>query len=177
MGKVVHAYHGSPHDFDEFSFVNVGKESGTSGAGIGLYFTESKGEAAFYGNNIYECVLTLKQPLSNFKVTLDSTKIANILRYINETFDCDYTENFDFSASLAILNLLDFSESDVEIIHDIKNACGLTDGAILSTLVYFGFDHTIDTSQPLEETITHYIVYNLDSILITNKINIESTYN
>ena len=46
-------YHGSDYLFNKFLFKNVGKKSGTSGAGFGLYFTTSKSDALCYCKYIY----------------------------------------------------------------------------------------------------------------------------
>lgn len=46
--KKLKAYHGSPHDFDEFSTDNIGTGEGAQAYGRGLYFAEREGTALSY---------------------------------------------------------------------------------------------------------------------------------
>ena len=46
--KRLKAYHGSPHDFDEFSTDNIGTGEGAQAYGHGLYFAEREGTAKTY---------------------------------------------------------------------------------------------------------------------------------
>lgn len=44
----IKAYHGSPHDFDQFSLAHIGKGEGAQAFGHGLYFAENEGVAKGY---------------------------------------------------------------------------------------------------------------------------------
>lgn len=44
----IKAYHGSPHDFDQFSLSKIGTGEGAQVYGHGLYFAEKPGVAAYY---------------------------------------------------------------------------------------------------------------------------------
>lgn len=46
------AYHGSPHDFDEFSTEKIGTGEGAQAYGWGLYFAGKKGVAEFYRDKL-----------------------------------------------------------------------------------------------------------------------------
>lgn len=46
--QYVTAYHGSPHEFDQFDMSKVGTGEGAQAFGHGLYFAESKGTAGYY---------------------------------------------------------------------------------------------------------------------------------
>ena len=46
--KKIRAYHGSPHDFDEFSTDKIGTGEGAQAYGRGLYFAEREGTAQSY---------------------------------------------------------------------------------------------------------------------------------
>jgi hypothetical protein len=46
----IKAYHGSPHDFDQFSLAHIGKGEGAQAYGHGLYFADSEGVARSYKN-------------------------------------------------------------------------------------------------------------------------------
>ena len=63
---MITVYHGSPHSFSKFTFKRMGEEGGITGAGIGLYFSESKADALGYGKYIYTCLLQLQNE-NNFQ--------------------------------------------------------------------------------------------------------------
>ena len=46
--KFIKAYHGSPHDFDQFSLSKIGTGEGAQAYGHGLYFAENEGVAKSY---------------------------------------------------------------------------------------------------------------------------------
>lgn len=50
----IRAYHGSPHDFDEFSMEQIGTGEGVQAYGHGLYFAEAEDVAKGYRNRISE---------------------------------------------------------------------------------------------------------------------------
>lgn len=160
-------YHGSNYKFDQFSFINMGKSSGTTGAGFGLYFSQSKADALTYGKYIYECNLQLQNNLSNTDVTLNKKTLTLIL---DKLFDRgkNYYQNFDNNKNQTITNLLEYNLSDTEIIGDIVNAQGgLKD--IMEILTQLGYTHTLDNETPEDKTNIHYIVYDLNAIEIINR--------
>lgn len=172
MSETKHVYHGSPHEFNSFSFDFVGSESGTSGAGFGLYFTESESEAFTYGENIYECTLILKTNLSNTCITLKPVEIRKILDILKKGGE-NYYQNFVNDKNRTINNLLKYCDSDTEIIGDIINAgCGVH--LMMETLTCLGYDHTIDEIESIDENIKHYIVYNINAIKLINKYNLDN---
>lgn len=48
----IRAYHGSPHDFDQFSLAHKGKGEGAAAFGEGLYFAEKESVAKNYRDNL-----------------------------------------------------------------------------------------------------------------------------
>lgn len=48
----VNAWHGTPHDFDKFSFEKIGTGEGAQAFGWGLYFTESREIAEYYAKEL-----------------------------------------------------------------------------------------------------------------------------
>lgn len=172
MSETKHVYHGSPNEFDNFSFDFVGSEAGTSGAGFGLYFTESEAEAFTYGENIYECTLILKTNLSNTVITLTPQQIRKILDILENEGE-NYYQHFVNDKDKAINNLLRYCDCDTAIIGDIINSgCGVH--LMMETLTGLGFDHTIDEIESIAENIKHYIVYDIKSIQLINKYNLDN---
>jgi hypothetical protein len=51
-GKVIRAYHGSPHSFDKFDLSKIGTGEGAQAYGHGLYFAENEGVAKGYRDTL-----------------------------------------------------------------------------------------------------------------------------
>lgn len=181
--KTVLVYHGSPYKFDNFSFENTGKNGGTSGAGFGLYFSQSKGDALTYGDNIYTCMLQLRDELYNTKINLSPEKLRIIIDSLNSEFNQDYfkqyaiqdTDKAEFRRKAICNELINggYHLSDTEIIGDIINACCAGDPTnIMTILSKYDITHTTDNESPEDDTITHFIVYDLNTILIQNIENL-----
>jgi hypothetical protein len=167
-------FHGSPNNFSAFSFKKVGSNAGISGGGFGLYFSTSKADALTYGDNIYECRLQLKTNVDNHKITFTPTILKAILDKV-QSEGKDYYQLYQQNATdknkkQIISGLLASNDTDVDIIADIINSLyGGKCEEFLKILSDYGFTHTIDKESPDNETITHYIVYDLDCIKIINK--------
>ena len=171
MAESKRVFHGSPNKFTDFDFDFVGTEAGTSGAGFGLYFTESEAEALIYGENIYECILTLKTQISNHDITLTKEILNKIISKIND-LGYNYLENW------GIQNIIDLPKNifnkivsacdcDTEIIGSFINA-GCPIKTMMQTLTELGYDHTVDEKESVLTGIRHYIVYDTNSINILN---------
>lgn len=173
MGAIVNVYHGSPNKFDEFSFDFVGSQSGTSGAGFGLYFTELEAEAFVYGENIFECVLTLKTPIHNERVTLKYNDIKRIIDNCIDVGGNNYYQNYQYNEKIAIESFFNGCSSDTEIIGSIINA-GIELDIIMLVLTSLGYTHTIDNNESDDHMSTHYIVYDLNAIQIINKYTLDT---
>lgn len=183
MANIVQVYHGTPDNFNEFSFEKMGKNSGTSGAGFGMYFTESESEAFSYGPNIFKCTLSLKSNISNDEVTFNKNIIYQILYKLYVNYDENYFENFgidffpeidDYKVGNVFTNFMDYCDSDTEIIGSIVNA-GINVSDIFEVLCSLGYDHTIDKHETYGPIGTlHYIIYSLDTITILKKYTLDS---
>ncbi len=174
------AYHGSPNKFKEFSFEKVGSESGTTGAGFGLYFTTSKVDALTYGENLYTCMLQLKTNVDNHKVTFQPQILKAILDKATK-LGHSYWTNYGFEnptekqKDKIIRELIYDSDSDVDIIGDVINSCYGGDCAdFLKITDSYGFSHTIDKESPDSPDVIHYIVYDLNSITIQKIENLKT---
>jgi len=155
---IVQAYHGSSHKFDEFSFKKMGKSSGNSGAGFGLYFSDIKADALGYGDYIYTCRLELENNVSNESITFDKKMLLLFLDKLNFTED----------KNKFTIHLLNDFKTDTEIIAEIVKTIG-NGNIVFEILSGYGYDHTIDHNSPELEHSTHYIVYALDAIEIVKR--------
>jgi hypothetical protein len=52
VGAAIRAYHGSPHDFEQFSTAKIGTGEGAQAYGHGLYFAENEGTAKAYRDQL-----------------------------------------------------------------------------------------------------------------------------
>jgi len=170
-------YHGSKYNFDKFSFKNYGKSNGLD-AGFGLYFSDSKIDALTYGGIVYTCMVQLKNNISNDVVTFDKKILKVILekliekigvKKLNLNVDEKQLDNILDNKVIDLLKL----ESDTTIISNIiGELCKVIDGIgniVFGILDKYGYNHTIDHNSPDFAYITHYIIYNIDQIQITNK--------
>jgi hypothetical protein len=166
-------YHGTPKKFNSFSFKHVGENGGTTGAGFGLYFSQSQTDALTYGNYLYTCQVELKNNVSNKKITIQKHILMSILNQLEKKFNMSLWENYGYlgknlaSKNKILSEFLSGVDTDTEIIGSLIN--GLAGGncdEILSIFSDYGFNHTIDTESPDTKDITHYILYDLKSIKI-----------
>lgn len=183
MEKIL--YHGSDYNFNKFAFKNVGKKSGTSGAGFGLYFTTSKADALCYGNILYTVKATVRKTISLYKITFTRQLLSQMLRYFESISDNSYVEAWgDISQGInsldyknafttAINSLLEFNTSDVEIVNDIMQATSC-EMYVLQMLKHFGYSNIIDTTTPNGKDpdgkkTENWIFYDTDCLKIIKK--------
>lgn len=180
MAKIL--YHGSSDNFDSFSFEKIGTKSGISGAGFGLYFSESKADALGYGDIVYECMVQLEgNCLSNDKITLNEVILGAILNKAEEVSGINFFDTYysDLETDEEVIKaLLLNNDSDTKLFKKIIKFItkDMVDkmrikfiNNLMKILVEFGYKYTTDTETPENKTITHYIIYDLDCISILNK--------
>lgn len=163
-------YHGSDYLFNKFLFKNVGKKSGTSGAGFGLYFTTSKADAMCYGKYLYTIEADLKKEISNTRKTLNRKTVTDILLEFDRKAENKYKEMWDQKETYSsiINNLFNYSNSDTDIINDIINATH-EQTVMMNILKKYGITHTTDKETPEDPETTNYCIYDLDCIKILKR--------
>lgn len=163
-------YHGSDYLFNKFLFKNVGKKSGTSGAGFGLYFTTSKADALCYGKYLYTVEVDLKKEISNTRKTLSRKTVTDILLEFDKKAENKYKEMWDQKETYSsIINkLIYYSNSDTDIINDIINATN-EQTVMMNILKKYGITHTTDKETPEDPETTNYCIYDLDCIKIIKR--------
>lgn len=163
-------YHGSDYLFNKFLFKNVGKKSGTGGAGFGLYFTDSKADALAYGKYVYTVNADLKNGLSNERITLSRNVVKLILSEFEKISENSFIENIKENASIddGVIHLMKYNRSDIDLINDIINS---TNGALemMQVLTKLGYTHGIDKKTPEDRTITNYVVFDLNCLKIIKR--------
>jgi hypothetical protein len=162
---VVHVFHGTKNVFDTFDFSECGQHGGNIGAGCGMYFSTSKADTATYGDNILQCVLRLGRQLSNHDITLKPFDVGRIAKAAGY--------GGDFRAFADSFLTTTFYETDTDIIAGLVKKLDLTIGQITDALAECGYTHTEDHITPEDPDQPHYIVYDLSTIDIKDRMSIE----
>jgi len=128
----INAFHGSPNQFDKFSYENMGTQ-GTS-EGYGFYFTDKKSIAEGYsreGGSLKEAFVKIDKPLPTDKLTITPKQLETFLRkldpdgqgYLSNWGDVDY-DGYDKTLKAAVKGEMDGPSNDVDLITGIINADG-----------------------------------------------------
>ena len=134
--KVV--YHGSPNAFTVFDYSKLGT-TGTS-QGKGFYFTDNRKMAENYqdGGSLYEVYLNIRKPLSEKSITITRAQVNKLLNALPSEIRNDIISNWADAeydgiarAMRETLNgIMDSSENDVDIIHEIINEAGYSNSQL-----------------------------------------------
>jgi len=164
-------YHGSPQEFQNFSYEHLGTH-GTA-EGFGFYFTSDKSIAERYadGGMVRKAILDIKKPL-NFKgMSISKQEFATFLKTLDPTGE-GYLSNWGEASfegynkvlRTAIDGEFSGSSNDVDLISGIIQASGMNAervyGVLKQTLGYDGI--IIDTPSWGNQTI--YIVFDNSQI-------------
>ena len=177
--KPLTIYHGSNAKFSNFEYAKIGSAAGTSGAGIGFYFTTDIDEAKSYGKYIYELKLggnDIKKEVSNVNRSFNRLILNRIIEdvLVKSKGDYNYYENYgDYSYNDYInktnIKLLQYIKlevtnnlitlTDTEILTDFVTS-GIDIELLCETLLEMGYTHTRDQYDSSKyKNSQHYILY------------------
>lgn len=148
-------YHGSRMCFAKFDEKFIGKTNSVS-FGRGFYFTPNKEKALKYCRNdgyLYECVVDLKKPLSQKKITLSDTELYEIF-FVFET-RISITQEY-------IEKVKEYLETDIGIFSMLQEETGKI-GKFYSKI---GYNYSV-VEDP-NEVDASYIILNCEDIMIRN---------
>jgi len=165
------AYHGTPHDFQEFSY----KYLGTNGTaeGFGFYFTSNKSIAEGYaeGGVVKKVILNINKPLNYRRLTISPMEFSSFLEeldpdgngYLTNWGESDF-EGYNNVLNKAVQGEMSGSDNDVDLISGVIQAWGRNPELIYSVLKkVLGYDGIIiDNSSWGNQTI--YIVFDNSQI-------------
>ena len=175
---MIQLYHGSDFLFNRFAFVNVGKKSGTSGAGFGIYLTDNPDDATKYGKYLYTVQAQLQKELSNVKLNLSKDQVRTILRKfeqeVKRTGGNSYIECWEYDENKALSNLIKYNSSDTDLINDIINAtnCPIE---MMTVICALGYTHSTDKKTPNNvkdingKVTTNYVIFDLNCLRIVKR--------
>jgi len=169
------AYHGSPEDFQNFSYEYLGT-NGTA-EGFGFYFTSDRSIAERYseGGFLKEVILDIKKPLNYETLTISKQDFATFIKALDPTGD-GYLSNWGEVAyegynkvlNMAVEGEMSGSDNDVDLISGIIQASGRNAEAINRMLKQtLGYDGIIVEKPSWGDNQVIYIVF--DNNQIRNK--------
>ena len=132
-GNPLTVYHGSPNQFNEFSYKFM-RTNGTA-HGAGFYLTNSKEIAESYseeGGMLFEGYVRIEKPLHNDRLTIKRLEVKKLLKALDPTGEGNHLSNYGdvkyegYNSVLenAVSSLMEYSENDVDLISDIINTGG-----------------------------------------------------
>lgn len=203
-GNLKVVYHGSTAHFTEFSL----KYLGTNGTaeGYGFYFTDKKNIAEAYSHGteaqrhqgadgkLFEVYLDIKKPLSDTEVTMSRAQFKKFLIELNKQVDedgepLDILSNYgdvEWEGLGNVINSVmeveyDGSDSDVNMIHSIINACGDARTVFDVLRKTTGYDGIIVNEATWGDDQTIYVAFhpnqikNVDNLSPTNHPDIRKS--
>ena len=82
------AYHGSPHDFDQFDTANIGTGEGAQAYGHGLYFAESEPTAKYYKDTLaHRGQIDLEHEANQREMPMSREAMIEVRRHANGSVD------------------------------------------------------------------------------------------
>ncbi|MCP5244887.1 MAG: hypothetical protein H6937_02505 [Burkholderiales bacterium] len=168
-------YHGSPNDFNVFSFDHMGSQGTTEGQG--LYFTPDKQIATGYsrGNKLFEVYLKVTNPYSDKKLTVTKAQIKKTLQNLYN-IDPDALSNYgdvEYEGFNSVLNEAVRIESDVNSDADFVGS--LINGGIAQLEdVFSAFTKATKKDGIITEWLTPDKSENVEVIVVTNPNQIKS---
>ena len=176
QGKV--QYHGSPNDFEKFSYEYLGTQG--TGEGKGFYFTNNRNVAEGYrqgeGGKLFEAYIDVRKPLSSTKKTITASQLARFIRvldpdgseYLSNIGDVSW-QGYESVLREAVQMLIQNNDNDVDIICDITNALGGNPEGIYPILkATLGYDGIIVPGTWGDQTIT--VAFSNDQIITREQL-------
>ena len=114
-------YHGSDHKIDKFSDEFAGKIDAVDAEGPGVYFTNSKENAAMWGKFTYTVSLNPRKVITNAKSANKANKAdLKSLLDMNEDYSLLRVEDIEEDKWLAIEAAIRYSRTEDEVYHSIR---------------------------------------------------------
>lgn len=137
-GKPLVVYHGTPNQFDEFSYDKIGTNGTVEG--VGFYFTDDADTAKGYikrNGEVKECYLSIKKPLEHDSHFLSFEDIKNIIKKAAELQSEEYEEDLkdSFVSNYADTYSIDFDDAVEETAYMIYSE-DKTDTDMLGEIAY-----------------------------------------
>jgi len=154
--KRLKAYHGSPHDFDEFSTDNIGTGEGAQAYGHGLYFAEREGTAKNYRDALSADTSFKKSDGTLFDLYDGSMNHPNIRRHMAKTggdLDSAIEKAQKIIKDNSSSQSVDAATNDLSVLQKLKENGGISQnkGSMYEVGIDASPDELIDYDAPLSE--------------------------
>jgi hypothetical protein len=150
--KYMVAWHGSPHDFDEFSIDAIGSGEGAQAYGYGLYFAESKDVAEWYRDQLSDN--------DDVYYSVDGEKYSFSLSDSSGWYNEEYGELDEEDPTSIALDFLHLHQSDKDdAISDMKKLISEANGENIVESEDLGREYQVDN---LEEAIEYFDMYSFE---------------
>jgi hypothetical protein len=169
-------YHGSDSKIQKFSDEFAGKIGAINAEGPGIYFTNSKKNAAMWGKLTYTVYLRPRKVISNTKTASQANRkdMKKFLDMINnEDYVNNRSPNIKTDKIMAINAAIDYSDTEYEAWHSLR--AEQYNGApqqFMRAMSKLGYDATLLYKKDFEfndvDKVYHCIVYNPEIVEITN---------
>jgi len=165
-------YHGSPKEFEEFSYEFMG-DTGTA-EGFGFYFTSDKNIAKMFadGGALKKAALEINKPLNFTGRTISEDELAVFLKaldptgedYLSNWGEADY-EGYENVLRTAVKGEMSGSSNDVDLISGIIQAAGRNAEFVYNVLKQtLGYDGIIVDDPNWGGNQVVYVVFNNNQI-------------
>ena len=144
----IEAYHGSPHDFDEFKTEAIGTGEGAQAYGQGLYFAESEDLARGYRDQLTKPRVQRAQRLLDKSGNDVDLAIENAKKEIDRLKSLDLTPETGSSKRESLISL---QEEKIAELTKLKNTGQMSKGSMYKVNIDADPDELLDWDAPLSE--------------------------
>lgn len=171
-------YHGSNYEINKFSDEFTGRIGAPDADGPGIYFTNSKENAAMWGKFTYEVKINLRDFITNKKKSTqaDRIKLKEFLDNKGEEYIDNRSSDIEKDKIMAINDAINYSETEDDVWHSLRNEqYNYAPQGFMRAMSKIGIDGLVLYKKGFHfddvKKAYHCIVYNPESIEILNVAN------
>ena len=194
-GYTIHAFHGTPNNFTEFSLKYLGS-SGATHEGYGFYFTDKRDIAHMFATQkgtdgkMYDVYLKIDKPISDTERTITKGQLRTLLTELGKAENEDGINplsnygDTDMRGVAAVVNDAlsledEGNENDIDLIGSIINTTGEMELVFDILRQRLGYDGLIvknpDWGKKVGQTI--YLAFHPDQIKVTDPVTYDDAGN
>jgi len=167
-------YHGSNSKIEKFSDEFAGKIGVPDAEGPGIYFTNSKENAAMWGKLTYTVNLAPRKVITNMKSASKANR-RDLKKFLDMISDEDYANNWSSDIEtdklMAINEAIKYSDTEDEVWHSLRvEQYNGAPQAFMRAMSKLGYDAMLLYKKGFEfndvDKVYHCIVYNPENVEI-----------
>ena len=147
------AYHGSPHDFDEFDTSKIGTGEGAQAYGHGLYFAESEPTAKYYKDTLaHRGQIDLEHEANQREMPMSREAMIEVRRHANGSVDpLEAAKHMHWSS----IEARQYPQEKLADLIDLYRKA--KQGHMYEVAIDAHPDHFLDWDKPLSEQSDHIV--------------------